>query len=241
MKRVKLNRKKSSKTRAPQEPLSLVEYGKFQAAFDFFNAELFGGKLPHALITLQRKANSRGYFGPDRFTGRANGSNVAEIALNPDAFVDRTDEQILSTLVHEMEHAEQHVQGAASNSGYHSKAWAARMKELGLHPSSTGAVGGKETGSRVSHFIVDGGAYARAYAKLAKTGFKLNWQSAVRSGGAGRRRDTSKTPFHCEKCHGTTWCAPSFRPCCGVCHRQYKPMIPRAPADDETANAAPGR
>jgi predicted SprT family Zn-dependent metalloprotease len=33
----------------------------------------------------------------------------SELALNPDAFIDRTDEQICSTPVHEMVHAWQHA------------------------------------------------------------------------------------------------------------------------------------
>jgi hypothetical protein len=41
-----------------------------QEAYDFFNAGLFAGSLPHVLVTLQRHANALGYFSPDRFTAR---------------------------------------------------------------------------------------------------------------------------------------------------------------------------
>jgi hypothetical protein len=51
-------------------------------------------------------------------------------------------------------------------------------EEIGLQPSTTGAPGGKETGQSVTHYIVDGGPYARAYAKLKGRGFQLHWQSA---------------------------------------------------------------
>ena len=47
-----------------QEPITSVEYRAFQQAYDFFNAELFGGSLPHVLVTLQRHAKARGYFRP---------------------------------------------------------------------------------------------------------------------------------------------------------------------------------
>jgi len=44
----------------------------------------------------------KGYFSPDRFTGRVKDSAVHEIALNPDAFTGKTDEEILATVAHEM-------------------------------------------------------------------------------------------------------------------------------------------
>ena len=40
------------------------------------------------------------------------------------------------------------------------------MKEIGLQPSTTGEPGGKETGQSVTHYILPGGPYATAYAKL---------------------------------------------------------------------------
>lgn len=45
-----------------------AEYEALQMAYDFFNAELFNGSLPNVLVTLQRKARTRGYFAPERFT-----------------------------------------------------------------------------------------------------------------------------------------------------------------------------
>jgi hypothetical protein len=59
---------------------------------DFFNGELFAGSLPQVLVTLQRHANSRGYFSPERFKGRVEKASVHELALNPDTFINRTDE-----------------------------------------------------------------------------------------------------------------------------------------------------
>jgi hypothetical protein len=49
------------------EPIIPTEYRAFQKAYDFFNAELFSGALPHVLVTLQRRARSSGYFAPERF------------------------------------------------------------------------------------------------------------------------------------------------------------------------------
>jgi hypothetical protein len=51
------------------------------------------------------------------------------------------------------------------------------MRESGLQPSTTGEEGGAETGQSVSHYIALEGRFAKAYAKLAETGFQLHWQS----------------------------------------------------------------
>src|SRR5919109_5594864 len=153
--------------------ITITEYQGFQRAYDFFNRELFGGSLPQVLVTLHRHANTRGYFSPERFSGRITEAAVHELALNPDNFTGRTDELILSTLVHEMCHVWQQTYGKAPRKGYHDRQWAAKMKEVGLQPSSTGEEGGKETGQRVSHYIIPNGRYAKAYAKLAASGFQL--------------------------------------------------------------------
>jgi len=73
-----------------------------QVAYDHFNAELFEGMLVDVFITYQRQAHSRGYFSPNRFSGRIDECGRHELALNPDHFIDRSDEEIASTLVHEM-------------------------------------------------------------------------------------------------------------------------------------------
>lgn len=91
------------------EPITPTEYRAFQKAYDFFNAQLFAGSLPHVLVILQRRARTRGYFSPERFTARTEDATAHELALNPDTFTDRTDEEILSTLAHEMAHVWQQI------------------------------------------------------------------------------------------------------------------------------------
>jgi hypothetical protein len=104
--------------------ITITEYQGFQEAYDFFNRELFEGSLPQVLVTLQRHAKSRGYFSPERFSGRMNEAAVHELALNPDEFTGRTDEMILSTLAHEMAHVWQQTYGKPPRRGYHDRQWA---------------------------------------------------------------------------------------------------------------------
>ena len=89
--------------------ITMMEYGGLQEAFDFLNAKLFGGKLPDAMFNYTRKPHMLGHFAPDRWSGRVADFKKPEIALNPDSFVDRTDEQIVSTVAHEMVHLKQEV------------------------------------------------------------------------------------------------------------------------------------
>jgi predicted SprT family Zn-dependent metalloprotease len=109
--------------------------------------------LPQVLVTLQRHARTYGYFSPQRFNGRIDKTAVHELALNPDGFAGRTDELILSTLVHEMAHVWQQTHGKPPRRSYHDRQWAGKMREIGLQPSSTGEPGGKETGQSMSHYI----------------------------------------------------------------------------------------
>src|SRR5215510_11206683 len=168
-----------------QQVITLKEYQGFQKAYDFFNRELFSGRLPQVLVTLQRHANTRGYFSPKRFKGRVEKETVHELALNPDTFTDRTDEMILSTLVHEMCHVWQETYGEPSRRGYHNRQWAGKMQAVGLHPSSTGEPGGMETGQAMSHYILPEGRYVKTFAKLAQSGLQLHWQS-VQTGGSAK-------------------------------------------------------
>jgi hypothetical protein len=195
--------------------ITLTAYQGFQEAYDFFNRELFGGLLPQVLVTLQRHAKTYGYFSPQRFSGRLDKTAVHELALNPDGFHGRTDGLILSTLVHEMCHVWQEAFGTPPRRGYHDRQWAAKMKEIGLQPSSTGEEGGRETGQSVSHFIILEGRFAQASAKLAAGGFQLHWQSMPAS--ARGKKNASKVKFTCPTCGQNAWAKPTAQLLCGEC------------------------
>jgi predicted SprT family Zn-dependent metalloprotease len=191
------------------------EYAGFEGAYDWFNTRLFEGKLPPCLITLQRKARSRGYFATDRFGHRYAEVLTDELALNPDTFQGRGDKEILSTLVHEMCHCWQRHFGTPSRTGYHNREWAQTMVRVGLMPSDTGAPGGKETGQRVSHYILPGGAFDQTADALLATGFRLNWQSLAPERQESKAR--SKTKFTCPSCGQNAWAKPDASLMCGDC------------------------
>lgn len=201
-------------TEADNTKVTITEYTEFQDAFDWFNTSLFDGSLPEALVTLQRKSRSRGYFHAERFASRADQQNrVAEIALNPDCFQDRTDTEILSTLVHEMCHLWRDGQHKTRN-GYHDKGWGSKMKEVGLYPSSTAAVGGKETGYRVSHYILPNGRFASECRAFLNAGHRLIWQSQSRT---KTKVNNTRQKYQCRLCGLSAWAKPNAQLLCGDC------------------------
>ena len=226
--------------RAPttkDEAITPAQYRAFQEAYDFFNAELFASSLPAVLVTLQRHAKARGYFSPERFTGRIEDAAAHELALNPDSFSGRTDEDICSTLAHEMAHVWQQAHGTRPRRCYHDREWAAKMKEIGLQPSDTGEPGAKETGQSVTHYIIPGGPYARAYAKLQARGFRLHWQSAP-PGQQARAKRASKTKFTCPECAQNAWAKPDALLICGACYEDEGEiciMLAEPSEEDEAA------
>ena len=143
-------------------------YGKLQKAFGYYNEHLFDGCLDNVIITTNNNGKALGYASNGHwFYGE---EAVDEISLCKKSFNNRTLVEILSTLVHEMCHVWQYQHGKPSRGGYHNKEWGVKMKEVGLHPSSTAQPGGKETGQRVSHYIVKGGAFINATIEMVKSG-----------------------------------------------------------------------
>jgi hypothetical protein len=196
-------------------------YGGLDRACDFFNVALFDGTLPRCLITMQRHKGAYGYFAPDRF-GTRDGSTVAdEIALNPVHFGQVTLRDTLATLVHEQVHLWQRHFGKPSRNGYHNKEWAEKMRTVGLEPSSTGQPGGKDTGQKVSHYILDGGAFAKAFAELEKQGvadlLADRWGESEAGKKTREKKNASKTAYVCPGCDLKAWAKPEASLMCGDC------------------------
>jgi len=192
------------------------EYVTLAAAFDFFNRRLFGGALPPAIITLQRKAGSHGYYSAKRFEGRkGSAAEMDEIALNPGTFAGRTDRDILSTLAHEMAHHWQQHFGTPGRSRYHNHEWADKMDEIGLAPSTTGRPGGNRVGQHMTHYIVARGPFARACRSLLADGVRLEWQSREWTASRTKAVRTSKVKYTCPLCGLNAWAKPGAFLVCG--------------------------
>ncbi len=220
----------------PTDPTSR-NYDSFTAAYDHFNRELFAGKLPPCLITLQRKNKALGYFAGGRFGSRDGQEITDEIAMNPTHFQGRTAEDVLSTLVHEMTHLEQHHFGKPSRPGYHDKGWARLMLAVGLIPSRTGAPGGKQVGQKMTHYIEAGGRFQKSCAALIGRGFVLPYVELWdEQNGSKAKKAASKTKYTCPKCQANAWAKPGTALICGACYEldDEQPVTMKAePVDDQ--------
>ena len=218
--------------------------GRFQTAFDFFNARLFSGKLPQVIITTQRHRGAYGFFSPESYIQRKFDEEgdmlvpefrVHEISIMPDAMYLRTDREVLSTLVHEMCHLRQQEEGKPSRNGYHNRQWADYMREIGLEPSAYGKMDsrnpelpadqkdkcgeGAATGQKVSHFIVPRGAFDRSCAELLKSGFTLDLQQLPRLSAAPKK---NKLKYTCPQCGINAWAKSGIKLACGECMVQME-------------------
>lgn len=177
--------------------MSTVFYRGWDEAFAYFNGNLFGEELGPAVFTMVRDKRMRGYCGPWWWKDRLVDGRYHEIALNPLFFEAQPLEVTLSTLVHEMVHAWQFALGEKIPSrGYHNREWAERMEEIGLVPSDSGEAGGRKTGRRMSHYIREGGAFARVAGGLVSGGWRIRLLDAREE----QKKKQRRPKYVCGRC-----------------------------------------
>lgn len=214
-------------------------WSTYQEMFLHFNEALWGGKLPIPVLNLSRYSGAYGFFaaglwrdslapgehGPVRLTH--------EISLNPD-HSGRAPREVASTLVHEMVHLWQQENGTPGKGAYHNQEWAAEMKRIGLQPVSFDQPG-KEVGRRVSHRIVDGGAFDLAFRALPAKA--MPWatgpqraesdvpapppRSGKNPGPRGGTSKRSKTAYECN-CGQKVWGKPGLSISCDDCGSPFE-------------------
>lgn len=218
-------RRTTQKTETPVAAPTALSFNSLQTAFDFFNRELFGGKLPPAMILLHRKRHANGYFWAERFGHRdLKDQKLHEIALNPTTMRGRTDTDVLSTLVHEMCHHEQQCFGKPGKGAYHNAEWAIMMKRVGLQPTAIDDPK-RETGTKVTHKIIKDDAFDKACAALLKTGFSLPYSERVFTAAEKTRakvKKASKTKYTCPSCDMAVWGKPGLSVGCIDCDEQME-------------------
>ena len=197
------------------------QYNSFEDAYRWFNDTLFGASLPRCLITMTRKSHTLGYFSGGRWAmSTAKSNSTDEIAMNPEHFVNRTTEEVLSTLVHEMVHLWQSHFGTPSRRAYHNRQWADKMEAVGLVPSHNGQPDGKRTGQTMTHYVVPG-PFRAAAQDLIDRGWLVPYFDL---GIAQTKKVTSKTKFTCDGCGSNAWAKPTIFLVCGDCELQMVPL-----------------
>lgn len=203
---------------------SVDQITSFQAAFDYFNAQLFQNTLPQVILNFSRTGSKTiAFYAPKRWeqhtraTGPPETEPLDEISLSP-KYLGRTYEQIFSSLVHEQCHLWQFTHGNPSRRGYHNREWAAKMKEVGLQPDDGT---GKETGQSVSHRIIEDGPFQKAYQQMPEN-FKLPWRVFVErpSDGVGKpspKKGGKRIKYTCSVCGSNVWGKPGLEIICRGC------------------------
>lgn len=218
---------------APNMPTAET-YGALETAYNFFNERLFGARLMPCLFVMQRtKSNRRGHFHAEIWQSQEVEDYAAdEMSINPNTLQSRSLTDILSTLVHEMCHLEQHHFGEPSRNGYHNKEWGELMDAVGLTPSNTGEPGGKRTGQQMTHYIEPEGPFEIACAELLEGGFKIPWLSVDTTPEPKDGKKATRAKFTCLGCGSNAWGKPELHIHCADCNL---PMIPTTATPDEAA------
>ncbi len=233
-----------------QKPTATT-YTELQHVFDVLNEELFGGKLPPCLMTLQREKATLGYFSHKRFVSSGGGAVTDEIALNP-AYFARIGLQEIQTVAHEMVHLWQAHLGNPGRARYHNHEWARKMEEIGLMPSDTGQPGGRKVGQKMADYAIEGGRFLEVFNALATADFKISWYDRyvagdgaggtgamsaalsesgllVMPGEGGNERKPTRVKYLCQKTGDAVWGRPGLHIKCGVTGHDFVPEASYAP------------
>lgn len=219
------------------------QFQSLNRAYRYFNEKLFDGKLPDCILNFSRKRNTHGFLAPNRWRRvEEQEYSTHEISLTPLTLY-RSPIEVFSTLVHEQAHLWQWEFGSPSRSGYHNREWADKMEELGLMPTDTGKEGGKRTGQKMTHMIIEGGAYQKVFNEMPEE-YLLPFASlegdlfrSLINGGSGtngkddprtkrlkklRPPSRNKTKYSCPSCRVNVWGKPQLKIVCGDCETSFE-------------------
>jgi predicted SprT family Zn-dependent metalloprotease len=202
--------------------IATAQFTMLDGLYDYYNSELFDGKLKSCMINMSRKRRANGFFMSRNWknTAKEVQQEIHEISLNPD-YLDRPEIAWHATLVHEMVHLWQYDYGKPSRSGYHNRQWAHKMEELGLIPSSTGEAGGKKTGQNMTHYIPPTGLFIEAFNRLKEKRLKYVPLSLLETGkNKTSGKNANKTKYECP-CGNNVWGKPGMHIICTACGEEF--------------------
>lgn len=166
-------------------------YNALRAAYATLNSELFEGRLPEVVFTMQRSNGMAGFFHARIFAKRGEKAQARmdEVAINPKAIASRSDIYVLQVLTHEMCHVWQEYFGRPPRLCYHNAEFAAKMEEVGLITSTDGSPTGARTGQKMMDYIAPGGRFIGVANALIASGWSMPWDDV-----SGRRDPARQAP-----------------------------------------------
>ena len=177
-------------------------WSSYQVLFNWFNKQLFKDLLTPCVLNFSTKATVYGFFAANRWQ-KEQGITAHEISLNPDLLNHSIDE-IASTLVRQMVHLWQYQFGMPpSKPGYHNQQWAEKMSEIGLMPSDTGKPGGRKTGFKMGHYIIEESPFAQALMAIKE--METDYFPWKGSADIQPAKTNSKLKYTCPQCGANAW------------------------------------
>lgn len=159
----------------------MIIYHELNTYFERFNQmfeECLGNRLSldDIIFTLQRKSNVLGYFAHKKFESQ-DGCFKHEIALNPEYFTVKPKIEILRVFCQELLQIYRIEYGDQDSLkiGFYDDEWGAFMMCVGLMPSHNGKPDGKETGKKMSSYILPDGEFIKLCNQLAEEGLLIEW------------------------------------------------------------------
>jgi hypothetical protein len=202
-------------------------FGALQNAYNYFKAELFNNSLPPAVLTLNRKVKSMGYYMPHAWLSESK-AIMPEININP-AILQLPAIEVMQTLTHEMVHHHQQFYGNPGKRGYHNSEFSRMMLSKGLMCSTTGKQGGKVTGRRMSDYVIEGGLFEIKFQEMPRE-FMLPFTSAekillpVPEESTTEKIRKLKTKYSCPTCQNNVWGKPEMEILCVKCDKPFKQL-----------------
>jgi len=210
---------------------SLIQDNAYYKAFDYFNKELFGGSLPRPYLVLSRNNNIvGGYFSPNQWADEK-GKKVHEIAINANLMHQEDLEVLFVTLIHEMVHLAQYVEGTAGRKAYHNQDFADKCKVRGLKTININEPD-KEIGQSVTTELIPKGKAERAIINLPDDAI-FPWLATQvieesgdgdgnGNGGSGdgqQKKPGRRSKYTCVMCGLNAWAKPGASLKCGTCDK----------------------
>ena len=193
---------------------TLKLFKAFQQSYNFFRTYLFCDSLSPVVLTLNRTRRSAGYFMDTAWIDNVN-NVLPEINISP-YILEQPSNIVMSVLVHEMAHHFQYLHGKPGRGRYHNKQFAKIMMWLGLMCSATGLPGGRMTGDRMPHYIIDGGRFQQVFNTMPPE-FVLPFKSFPYKRVTTTQTNKNKTTYRCGSCDTTLWGRPNQNALCGNC------------------------
>ena len=194
---------------------TLKLFGALLNAYNYFKKILFINRLSPVVLTLNRNTKSAGYYMPSAWVVESQ-IILPEININP-AMLQLEPQIVASILVHEACHHLQYMYGKPSRGGYHNKQFAKLMAYMGLMCSDTCMPGGKTTGQRMGHYIINGGLFEQAFQAMPREYLipftSYNGPKKLRHS----PRSKNKIKYECPVCDTALWGKPNQNVGCLNC------------------------